>query len=80
MSDLSMMAITRMAGLATAPGWRLIETAPPWFNDDYQALVGQLNTEGRWVKVELWMPAWNRDGMINRGATHWLRLPEPPNP
>lgn len=58
-------------------GWQLIETAPNWVGDDTEALVGQLNSEGRWVKVSLWMATWAKSNMIHRGATHWMRLPKP---
>lgn len=58
--------------------WQPIDTAPLWINDSNQALLGQLNSEGRWVKVSLWEPTWDRASVTHRGATHWLRLPEPP--
>jgi hypothetical protein len=58
--------------------WQPIETAPLWVGDN-EALVGQVNSETRWVKLEVWHSAWGRDAVKSRGATHWMPLPEPPN-
>ena len=57
--------------------WRPIGEAPLWVGDN-EALIGQLNSEGRWVKLTIWDAAWSRDASIHRGATHWRPLPAPP--
>lgn len=57
--------------------WLPIKSAPMWMGDN-QALVGQINSDRRWAKVSLWDAAWNRDAMIHRGATHYLKLPDAP--
>lgn len=60
--------------------WLPIDTAPKWVNGSSEALLGQRNSDGRWVKVSVWNPGWDRDHSRDRGATHWCRLAPPPTP
>jgi len=58
--------------------WQPIETAPPYMDGNNEALLGQADAFGRWVKVTIWNPTWTRDAMKARGVTHWTPLPPPP--
>lgn len=60
--------------------WLPIETAPVWVNNSHEALLGQRNSEGRWVKISAWEPSWSRDSAHTSGATHWCRIAPPPMP
>lgn len=55
--------------------WQDIKTAPAWFGSN-EAIIGTLNSEGRWTRLALADPAWTTESMIHRGATHWLALPK----
>lgn len=60
--------------------WLPIDTAPHWIAGNTEALLGQRNSEGRWVKISLWDPSWDRKAVQHRGATHWCRVAPPPDP
>lgn len=89
-------ALARLSGMAAAPQWQPIETAP---RDSSKVLVGSFNVYGEWRTYMAWwrLPyegapdkqcswCYEKDGTLldasihSCGATHWQPLPASPEP